>query len=561
MIGLFQHQVIFLFLAWMVMPFVQTSTAQVAPGKYLVEFSTKQGTPFSIDKPEDFLSQRAINRRIRQQIQITETDLPVNPLFIDSLQKLGFRILSRSRWFNSAVVQSGDSLLIDTLGKLSFVRSYLKVSGAGYQKSSGVDKYAGELQLNNISSSHEDEMNSFYGKSFAQIKLHNGHYLHQQGFTGKGMQIALLDGNFNGVDRHPAFIPLHMNHRILGTRDFVELDNNVYTGYYHGMSVLSVIGGYIDGSLVGTAYDASFYLLRTEDEGSEYRIEEENWIAGAEYADSAGADVINSSLGYSWFTDAAQNYFYQDMNGVTARISAAATLVFSKGVFVCTSAGNQGNTPWYYITAPADARNIYSVGATDLYGNLALFSSAGPSYDRRIKPEGMAMGLNVICQKSDGSTGPGSGTSFASPIMAGSVACLWQKHPDAAASQIKEAIIQSSSYYDAPSERMGYGIPDFKKADEILSVAESNSLNSNTPVMAYPNPFSNYFMVAFYTPDSAINITLHDLKGRLVYEKNYGSTKHSFVFVAPGFELHDGLYIMTVNGTRYHEKLKIIKRP
>ena len=256
-----------------------------------------------------------------------------------------------------------------------------------------------------------------------------GDILHNRDLKGKGKLIAILDAGFSRVDEMIAFEELFAENRILGTKDFVQRNNNVFDEHTHGMMVLSTMGAENKGQIIGTSPEASFWLLRTEDVDSENLIEEYNWLCAAEFADSVGADIINSSLGYTTFDDAGQNHTYTDMDGRTAPVSIAATIAAQKGMIVVNSAGNSGSGSWHFIGAPADADSILSVGAVDENADFAWFSSYGPSFDGRVKPTVVAQGRNTIVATSNNGTLTGNGTSFSSPIVAGLSACLWEAHP------------------------------------------------------------------------------------------------------------------------------------
>ena len=305
--------------------------AQVAPAKYFIEFTDKNGSPFSIDRPGEFLTQRAIDRRAAQDIQVTEQDLPVNPSYVQQVANTGVAVINRSKWFNGIIIQADDSTKLDTISALPFVKSIRKNNSKAVKPEPVADKFAGEssfLAAGDISGykSLASPGNYNYGPSLKQIQMMNGDQLHNQGFRGEGKVIAILDAGFLKVDVLKAFDSLWQNNQILGTRDFVNPGGNVFTGHIHGMMVLSVIGGNYPGEIIGTAPKASFWLLRSEDAATEYIIEEYNWECAAEFADSVGADVITSSLGYTTFTDSTMNHTCADMNGHTTPASRGANI-------------------------------------------------------------------------------------------------------------------------------------------------------------------------------------------------------------------------------------------
>jgi subtilisin family serine protease len=401
-----------------------------------------------------------------------------------------------------------------------------------------------------------------YGQSYDQIHIMNGDFLHNAGYTGEGMVIALLDAGFQDANTLPAFDSLFANNQILGTWDFVAGEASVYEDYQHGMEVLSTIGGNLPGDLVGTAPKASFWLLRTEDASTEYLIEEYNWDAGAEYADSVGADIISTSLGYTVFDDPTENHIYAtDMNGHTTPSARAANIAFSKGMLVIASAGNSGGGPWQYISSPADGDSVIAVGAVDAFGQYASFSSTGPSADGDIKPNVAAVGQGTIVEYPGGVTGPGNGTSFACPVLAGSAACLWQAHPERNNKEIKDAIQQSASQYLNPDSLLGYGIPNFLTADFILGGTELNFSSTEKLVSVYPNPFAGYLKVKFYSvSNQEVTIEITDVLGKKISEKQEEVASHVFNTVdVPVNALQKGIYFVRVSSRENSFVQKVVK--
>ncbi|RLD33586.1 MAG: hypothetical protein DRI73_05250, partial [Bacteroidetes bacterium] len=319
------------------------ATAQ-SKDKYRITFRDKANNKYSLERPDEFLSQRSLERRARQKILINETDLPVSGFYLDSLSKLGIEVINFSKWFNTALVKSDQNTFPDILNNLDFITDKKKVFSSSVQKSA-IYKFNSEIMA------VESPVNSYYGYAKEQISLSNGQFLHNKDYKGDGMVIAVIDAGFFKANELPAFTTLWGNSSILGTRNFVDDNVNVFNAHPHGMYVLSIIGGNIPGTLVGTAPESSFWLIRSEDTSSEFPIEEDNWVAAAELADSVGADVINSSLGYYEFDDPSMNYTYTDMDGKTTRVTQGAEIASSKGIFISVSAGNEGNKNWHYIIA------------------------------------------------------------------------------------------------------------------------------------------------------------------------------------------------------------------
>ncbi|HRH61157.1 MAG TPA: S8 family serine peptidase, partial [Chitinophagaceae bacterium] len=308
--------------------------------------------------------------------------------------------------------------------------------------------------------------------SYDQVHIHNGEYLHNKGYNGTGIIIAIIDAGFYKYKTIKAFDSIRARNGFLGERDFVTFDGSVNEDDSHGENCLSIIGSNVPGSMVGTAPGANFWLLRGENTASEMPIEEHNWAAAAEFADSAGADMISSSLGYFTFDNAALNHTYADFYQNTTMCSRAATYAAKKGMIVTNSAGNEGGSSWKYIIFPADSDSVCAVAATNTSGNIAYFSSYG--YPGKVKPNISSVGDGTTIYTSYG-VSYGSGTSFSNPNINGLIACLWQAFPDASNMQILKAVYASGDKYKTPDNRFGYGTPNMAKAYRILQ-RQSNQL-------------------------------------------------------------------------------------
>jgi len=518
---------------------------------YFITFTDKAGTPYSIDKPEQFLSARAIQRRRKQDIPVTATDLPVNPDYVNNLRKLGITVKYTSRWMNGCIAFSSDAALMDTLDKYSYVKS---VDLTYKSSSSGSAKL--EKEKAGLKSGGTDNP---YGSAFNQINTVNGISLHDRGYQGQDMIIAIIDAGFYGADQLPAFDHLWENGQILGTKDFVNPNSNIFLEHNHGMNVLSIIGGEIEGEFMGTAPEASFWLLRSEDVNSEFPIEADYWICAAEFADSAGVDVINTSLGYNEFDDPDMNYSYSDLDGNTVRISKAADIAAATGMIVVISAGNEGNKTWKYITAPADAKGVITIGAMTADSVKATFSSFGPTADGRIKPDVTAMGVSNAIQLTNGSIGTGSGTSFSAPVMTGLMACLWQSVSDMTARDVKDLMLESCNNYSSPDNSMGYGIPNFKTAYNTSSKSHTKMNNDKWDV--YPNPFVNQLILTTKENIAVdrIEVSLYDITGRLQYKEMITASPKIYLDI-PSY-LTGGLYILHIKENDIVSQYKLMKNP
>ena len=437
---------------------IESSESFVPYYKYRVTLKDKQGCGYSVNHPEEFLSSKSIDRRRRQGLPVTESDLPISQKYVEKILNIGLTSVNCSKWNNTLVVQTIDTTLMEKVSALPFVTDVRKV--ASYMKAPSlptVDRHSLIDSLSYAACLVPDTVLDKYGKGAEQIDMLNGRNLHELGYDGRGITIGILDGGFYNAD----IIPMLKGVRVLGTKDFVTPNGSVYETDRHGTMVLSCIGANNYGNFIGTAPGASFYLLRSEDGNSEQLVEEDNWCSALEYADSLGVDLINSSLGYTLFDNESDNVRYKELDGQTHLNSRSASLAASKGIVICNSAGNSGNKEWKKIGVPADASDILAVGALSANKHIAVFSSVGDSSDGRVKPDVCARGVSCTVIGSNGKLTTANGTSFASPIMCGMVACYWQSHPQLTASQVIEAIKKLGDRYDEPDNIFGYGVPDF----------------------------------------------------------------------------------------------------
>ncbi|HLG02857.1 MAG TPA: S8 family serine peptidase [Bacteroidia bacterium] len=517
--------------------------------KHWVQFRDKNNSPYSISAPSDYLSARALQRRANQGIAIDSADLPVNPSYVSAVAATGAYVHARSRWLNGVVIFTNDPAVIAAVSALPFVAS---VSGIGLRKNNSApvkndEETFGSLDPSAFRSGNIVSSNLNYGASINQISMLGGVCLHNNGFLGQNMQIAVIDAGFGGVDAFPIFDTLWANNRILGTWDFVEGHASVYENSAHGMMVLSCMGGYLSGELIGTAPEASYWLLRSEEGATEYVVEEYYWAAAAEFADSVGADLINSSLGYTEFDDSSQNHTYADMDGQTTICSRAANFAARKGIAVIGSAGNSGQSPWFYISAPADADSALAVGSVDAAANVSVFSSRGPAADGAVKPNVAAQGEQTVIASQAGGTQTGNGTSFASPVLCGLVACLWQANPSVTNMQLLQTIQQNASRSANPDSLMGYGIPDFCRANQVLSGAPVYSATEDQLFLLSPNPFFQSLQFSYYSvTDQDLVIRLYDAQGRMLIDQQFevvGKVENNFTLQELG-AVAKGVYFL-----------------
>ncbi len=536
-----------------------------AQTRYWIQFTDKGNSPYTLANPSAYLSPRAISRRAAQGLSIDSLDLPVTPSYIDSVLATGVTVRARSKWLNGVVIITSDTNAVNQIEALPFVQGSLKI--AQRNASSAVnDKFAEESISTQLPSTQRNLNVSStmlsYGSSLNQIDMIGGVCLHNSGYRGAGMVIAVIDAGFNNVDNMAAFDTLRAYNRILGTWDFVEGNASVYEDNTHGTFVLSCMGANLPGDLIGTAPEASYWLLRSEDAPTEYIVEEYFWASAAEFADSVGADLINSSLGYTRFDDPAQDHTYADMNGNTAPSTRAADFAASRGMIVVNSAGNSGSNSWFYIGAPADADSILAVGAVDPSGNYASFSSRGPSSDGDIKPDVAAQGQSTVLAGTGGGTFTGNGTSFASPVLCGLVACLWQAHPTMNNVQLMDVIKQSADQYSAPDSYLGYGKPDFCAANLALTESPTLLTGADQLVMSGPNPFTSVMSFSFYSvTDQWLQITVTDATGRIVEDRQLfasGGSMNVFNLEASAV-VAEGVYILQVRSVQGTFEQKLVK--
>jgi len=514
-----------------------------------VYFNVKNNSQSYYDNPLLMLSQKALDRRSNQNISLDSKDIPIDKSFIDQITAVsGITVMAKSKWLNALHVR-GTQADINSLTSLSFVD---RVEFANKSLNS-TGKKATSSKIKAVDKQLEKLVDFAYGSSTNQIQMLHGDVLHQQNYTGSGKTIAVMDAGFPGVDTAQPFQRMRDNNQILGGYDFVDKSTDFYTGDSHGAMVLSSMGGFKDGVLVGTAPDASFYLFRTEDASSENPVEESYWVEAAEKADSLGVDIINTSLGYFEFDKPEYNHMYDDMDGKTAFMTRGAEIAYSRGMIVVVSAGNEGDTANPHVAVPADGISVLTVGAVTASKTITVFSSIGPSFDGRIKPDVMAQGQSVVLSDSSGNIVTANGTSFSSPITAGMVACLWQAFPDKTNNEIKDLILKSADRYTAPDNQYGYGIPDF-------SLALSNGLGINdfsaAAVFLYPNPTSDISTISSLRNFDSGIFRIYSILGQKMGEQIISKTSPTISLKT----LQTGIYIYQIDCDGNVTTGKVIKK-
>lgn len=510
---------------------------------YWIQFNTKTNTPFQIENPIQFLSERAIERRIRMNIEIDSTDLPVNPEFIDSLNQLGFSVKHTSRWMNGAIAYLPSEVDIDSIFQPSFVSFYQ------IRKDTPLKSIANKF-------SEEDSIfQKYYGESFNQISMLNGHILHQYS-KGEGTHVAIIDAGFKNTDINNVFDSLRYYDGILGTFDFVLPGNNVYLEHSHGTSVLSTMAGNVPGKLIGAAPMAKYWLLRTEDSPTEYPIEEDYWIVATEFADSVGCDVINTSLGYTTFDNPIFNHQYSEFDGNTIRASIAANKAVEKGIVMVCSAGNSGSDSWFHISVPSEAKKALSIAAVNSNREIASFSSRGFT-DSLFppKPDVAAKGVNVTLTSNPGIISNGSGTSFSGPLIAGMAACLVAYFPEKNAEEIIDLIRSSGDRFPEHDIEYGYGIPNFSSLLDTTNNFVYQKPNRNFSI--YPNPFTTSLTVEH--PLDFNQIEIYNIEGIKVFSSSLSISGRSEISANKLSNLPKGVYFAVLKGNKKNSPFQLIK--
>lgn len=526
--------------------------------RFMVFFKDKAYSAFSLDHPQAFLSDKAIERRAKQNLTLSYNDLPVSPAYLDSLKEAGVSYYHQSKWFNGVLLQT-DSATLDKLAQTSYV-DRIEYIAPGAKLEYPYTTFQSISQKENTGKNVAKEVMDTETIVLNQNRLMGVPAMHDQGFRGEGMLIAVLDGGFSGVDTQGGFAPLFEENRIIATKNFVVNDDRVYQYSDHGTKALSCIGGVIPNKFIGTAPQADFILCVTEDVQGEYRIEEYNWLFAAEFADSAGADIVSTSLGYSTFTDASMDYTYAEMDGKTSIITRAAAVAASKGMVLVTSAGNEGGRSWKYISAPADADSILAVGAMMENGTTrASFSSLGPAADGRIKPDIAAQGYAVSTINSQGKVVAANGTSFSAPLVTGLVAGFWQANPDLSNIQVIERIKMSGNKAMAPNNEVGYGVPDFYRAmnETILG----NYTRTPKSFRVFPNPVTKNLSITMKSGPikEDVEVYLYSSTGKLLWKKLITEYRFSDNISLDFQDVLPGIYVLNVVTSKTSEAVKVVK--
>jgi hypothetical protein len=513
---------------------------------YRVYFRDKGVNTASNYAPEDLLSGRALARRQKAGISVPDNrDIPVYKNYIDEISALGYKLHCISKWMNTALFKTQAPYDIAQILNLPFVSKVLIVKTAGKKKIIN-DKL--DFQIEQADDPSYDR----------PVEMVNGYSLHNSGYYGNNILIAVLDGGFINADKISSLNTLRNRNGIKATYDFVNNNELVYDYSTHGTAVLSVLSGQIPGMIEGTATGADYLLIRTEDTQTEFPCEEDFWAAGAEYADSAGADIISSSLGYYNFDDPEFNYKYSDMDGNSAFVTIVADIAASKGILVVNSAGNERNKEWKYILSPADGDSVLAIGAVDGNNIISTFSSSGPSADGRIKPDLVTMGVSVPVQTSESSTGRSNGTSFSCPVLSGMAACLMEAVPMAINTEIINALKSSADRYNFPDSLYGFGIPDMDIA--LTKLQDLYAIVPDAKTVAGPNPTSGNIEITFREPPEYLEVEIFSMTGKIVFKKYFSSFAGRILHLTELQNSEQGIYFIrlkTESGIMVHKIIKL----
>ncbi len=513
-----------------------------------VYFTNKPDAAFYLVNPLQMLNQRSLDRRAAQGIALDNTDVPIAQTYIDQVTAAtGITVMAKSKWLNALHVR-GTQANIQLLTNLSFV-SQIQFANSNLNSRHSTGK---SNELKPVNKQLEVLADFNYGGSSNQIEMLNGHLLHQQNYTGQGKMVAIMDAGFPGVNTASPFQRLRDNNLILGGYNFPDRNTSIYTRSSHGTSVLSCMAGYVDNQLVGTSPDAQYYLFITEDTNSENPVEESYWVEATEMADSLGVDVINTSLGYFEYDNPSYSYAYSDMNGIKTFAARGADKAFSKGMICVTSAGNSGNSANPHIATPADAITTLTVGAVNATEDYVAFSSIGPSFDGRVKPDVCAKGAGSTVSNSSGSITTANGTSFSSPILAGMVATFWSAVPNMTNAQIVQFVKESADIYANPTIYKGYGVPDFQLA---LTNALSVDSYENDSIILYPNPVQDRLTIVFPESETTSKLVLYNNIGQQLEEFVISETNPTIYLD----NLASGLYFYQLKAANKTTQGKLLK--
>lgn len=533
---------------WLALLFAISSLiVKAQSNNYLVFFTDKNNSTYAIDRPEEFLAQRSIDRREQQLLTVSEEDLPVNATYVSGLEAVGnVSVRETTKWFNGAIVQATASDA-ESLKLLSYVADveYIAPANTG-------GRLAKKLDIEEVGSISTDTLFQFEILGVPEMR--------SDGFQGENMMIAVIDGGFDELQNIPAFSNLVNDNRILQSYDFVSRTNNVYQYSDHGTKVMSLLAANQQTpDYVGVVPNAEYLLYVTEDVWNEYRIEEYRWLIAAEKADSAGVNVITTSLGYNTFDDSSMDYEKSQLDGKSAVITRAGQKAASKGILVLTSGGNTGLTdPWENVTFPGDIIDGLAIGSITTDYSLSPFSPRGPTADGRIKPDLLAQGSATYVINNTGGIVTRNGTSYSAPLVAGLATGVWQAYPDKNVTDLIEAFLNSSTNSASPNNELGYGVPSYIALKNYMEAEESDVWFT-----AYPNPLetTDYLKIKVFDPitDNNVQVKMFDTLGKPLMDENITINWQDNEYFLEMTALPQGIYILNLQSNSHFSQIKILK--
>ena len=533
------------------------TTKGLAQDRYAVFFKFKPQKEYSLASPSKFLTEKAIQRRVREKFAVDSLDLPVTAAYLQGISAYSQELLYVSKWLNAAVVVT-DAAGKKNMEALPFVQKVEWVAKGFIAKTGNrtvpeISQKPTKNQKWAIEESYREAAAYDFQNDLLGIPA-----MHQAGFTGKGITVAVFDSGFPGLDKAIPFAHVFTNKRVAGQLNVVRpWIKEVFRDNEHGTQVASLILSNQAGTLVAGAHQAQVIFAITEDVATEYPIEELNWVRAAEYADSLGVDIINSSLGYLDFDEPSLTYTTAQLDGKTTYVTRGATLAAKRGILVVNSVGNYGSAGSSSLVAPADAQGILAVGSVNASSVVSTFSSRGPTADGRIKPELVAFGQSPVLIRGSGQVSAAAGTSFSAPQLTALAAGLWEAKPEWTKDELLTNLIKSGTQYATPDQNLGYGIPNFRSAYYGALLGLKEEIESGSSI--YPNPLSTESLHIRFGKELRLTLQILDGSGRRVVEQvgERNAIQQPFVFNLS--DLPSGIYFLQLLDGKEIAYKKLIK--